>query len=227
MGLVRPRRFVFLLALALTAGIAGTTAAAWWISFDGSPLTGPGRIGWSTPEGAGWYFRKWDTRHAVRLEGVGVSGWVVAGQGTDRGTALPPWSFMNHPPKEQGRVRVEVTEVALGWPRPALSYLWIWDNQTSQRRLVDGFDIGRTGPGGERVILPLRPLWPGFLLNSLLIGALTLPVLMLVAPIARAVGARRRMRMWRGRCPGCGYDLQRRFEHGCSECGWRRVQLSD
>ena len=67
-----------------------------------------------------------------------------------------------------------------------------------------------------RRYLPLRPLWAGFILNTLVYAvAVSLiwfgPGLFL-----------RTMRAQRGRCPTCGYDLRHRFDMGCPECGGRR-----
>ena len=35
------------------------------------------------------------------------------------------------------------------------------------------------------------------------------------------------IRMDEGRCPNCKYDLQGRFDDGCSECGWGRESEDD
>ncbi|MEE9128823.1 MAG: hypothetical protein V3T84_02310 [Phycisphaerales bacterium] len=71
----------------------------------------------------------------------------------------------------------------------------------------------------EFFIVPLRPQWPGFAINTVFYAAiLWLPF----APFA----ARRMIRRKRGLCIKCGYDLRGEFSAGCSECGWRREDVS-
>jgi hypothetical protein len=64
--------------------------------------------------------------------------------------------------------------------------------------------------------LPLTPLWLGFAVNTLLYGI----VLWLLIPGPFVL--RRHVRVRRGRCPKCGYDLRGSFDAGCPECGWNR-----
>ena len=64
--------------------------------------------------------------------------------------------------------------------------------------------------------LPLRPIFPGYLIDTLFYSAIWLALF--VGPGA----ARRTIRRRRGRCPMCGYDLRGDLESGCPECGWGR-----
>ncbi|HRQ73471.1 MAG TPA: hypothetical protein PLU35_10625 [Phycisphaerales bacterium] len=67
---------------------------------------------------------------------------------------------------------------------------------------------------GDFRCIPLRPIWRGVALNSLIYAGLwTAPVC--IVPMAR-IGLRRR----RGLCPACAYDLLGDFAAGCPECGW-------
>ncbi len=113
------------------------------------------------------------------------------------------------------RVNFAGTESAHGWPFLAL-YWW-------------RDDAGSTGSGGTilRVhgddpwsddvrILPTLPIGRGFALNSVLFGS-TWSVLLIVPAFIRGATRRRR-----GRCPACGFDLQRQLASGCTECGWNR-----
>jgi hypothetical protein len=66
----------------------------------------------------------------------------------------------------------------------------------------------------------LRPVWPGFLVNSVFFAVV-------LAALYRALTVPRRFvrevgRLRRGRCVACGYDLGFDFAAGCPECGWRR-----
>jgi hypothetical protein len=64
--------------------------------------------------------------------------------------------------------------------------------------------------------LPTRPIWPGFLINTLFWAVILW--MLIVGPFA----LRRLIRRKCGRCPNCGYDLRGGFEAGCPECGWGR-----
>ncbi len=69
-----------------------------------------------------------------------------------------------------------------------------------------------------RRIMPLRPMWPGFALNTLFFAAAWLAAVML------ARKAQRVLRRLRRRCTRCGYDLRAEPGGGCPECGWRRAR---
>ena len=66
-------------------------------------------------------------------------------------------------------------------------------------------------------VLPLRPIWLGFAINTLFYAAI-LWMLWLSPFVVRRVVRRKR-----GRCINCGYDLRGTSEGGggCPECGWR------
>jgi len=59
--------------------------------------------------------------------------------------------------------------------------------------------------------VPLRPIWPGFALNTLFYAA----VLWLLIPGPFVL--RRFIRVKRGRCPACAYPMGQ--SDVCSECG--------
>ena len=76
----------------------------------------------------------------------------------------------------------------------------------------DGFRLIRWGVYRQGdLVLPFRPLWPGFALDSAFYGGLTF--LVWTGPGF----LRRRARRRRGRCIACGYDL--RGLAACPECG--------
>lgn len=85
---------------------------------------------------------------------------------------------------------------------------------------VDGA-VGATKPSvwshAQHTLFPYRPIWTGFLINTLFF---TLCVLVL-AWIRRSI--RHARRMHRGGCPFCAYELHHDFRNGCPECGWRRT----
>ncbi len=61
--------------------------------------------------------------------------------------------------------------------------------------------------------LPLRPIWPGFTINTILYAA----ILWLVIPGPFAL--RRIIRRKRGLCVSCGYDIRHADHDACPECG--------
>ena len=64
--------------------------------------------------------------------------------------------------------------------------------------------------------VPLKPIWAGFVFNSLLYaGVLSF---LFIGPMS----LRRRLRLRYGQCVRCGYDLRGTPpDHAvCSECGW-------
>ncbi|MCH8316234.1 MAG: hypothetical protein IIA64_09700 [Planctomycetes bacterium] len=66
--------------------------------------------------------------------------------------------------------------------------------------------------------MPLRPASLGFAGNTFFYAAiLWLPF----APFQ----LRRYVRVKRGHCIKCGYDLRGDFSAGCPECGWRREDV--
>lgn len=65
--------------------------------------------------------------------------------------------------------------------------------------------------------LPIMPVFPAFLVNTLIFAAAWFVMLL-------AFGASKRARRQRrGLCPTCRYNLRGDFRSGCPECGWRRT----
>ena len=62
-------------------------------------------------------------------------------------------------------------------------------------------------------ILPLRPIWPGFTINTPFYAA----ILWLLIPGPFAL--RRVIRRKRGLCVACNYDLRHADHDACPECG--------
>jgi hypothetical protein len=111
---------------------------------------------------------------------------------------------------------------AFGWPLLALhgerSLPEVAQNQPWGYRPA-GFSIP-TGNRNQPPLLPRRPIWTGFLLDTVFFG-LVLSVAWWVLTRPRAI-VREFMRLRRGQCLRCGYNLLYDFARGCPECGWLR-----
>jgi hypothetical protein len=104
-------------------------------------------------------------------------------------------------------------EEARGWPCFALSQATIFTDETARRTrgigywtTVNSFVVGhypkaRVRPGGVPKSLPLRPLWPGFAINTMFYAAILW--LLIFAPFT----LRRWRRMRRGLCAACAYPV--------------------
>ncbi len=117
-------------------------------------------------------------------------------------------------------------EQATGWP-----FLCLWCEFDLVRSEV-GYETATLGgialpssrwtfgvPHGEG--LPLRPIWFGFFVNSVVYSLIWAAIAFAVTGGPRSIQRRERRRV--GRCPTCGYDLVHKFDAGCPECGWNRA----
>lgn len=96
-----------------------------------------------------------------------------------------------------------VTSVSAGWPARALA-----GERWSDSHIALGTSAQPIRP---QRLLPLRPLWPGFAINTLVYGAVAW--LLILAPGV----LRRWSRRTRGQCERCGYPCG--DSSVCSECG--------
>jgi hypothetical protein len=125
-----------------------------------------------------------------------------------------------------------ITVETSGWPLRSLEggYQYVWlEEDPEDADWYPGRAIMYWEPRGKvwnRINIyfngfPLRPIWVGFLLNTFVYAA----VIWLVIPGPFVL--RRLIRIHRGRCPKCGYDLRGAPSGGgagggCPECGWNR-----
>jgi hypothetical protein len=127
-----------------------------------------------------------------------------------------------------GLTGLDAWRVCSGWPMASFSggcILCRYDPITDSipvERYVGAFRLPRwTTPDSRKTpaLLPLVPVWPGFAVNTLLYAI----VLWFLIPGPFVL--RRLIRIKRGRCPKCGYDLRGAIPGaggGCPECGWNR-----
>ena len=149
----------------------------------------------------------------------------------------PPWSAVGRTPVASQQVETSqvrpIVEGARGWPCFALlSRIDLQRNPTTRKyditKVGSGIPIEThhwppqkpgmvwyTGPVPHRAILPCRPIWPGFAINTVFYAAILW--LLTFGPFT----ARRMIRHRRGRCIKCGYDLRGHSGGGgvCPECG--------
>lgn len=157
-----------------------------------------------------------DATHAFAQEGLT---WRLSGQRCAPGEAGA--IIQNRPPRSVSYGRLD-----RGFPflamthHAALSLNWGAGQYTRfvppgfQGILNGGIRFERPpAPGGipQALILPLRPLFPGFLLNTLAYAILAWTA------VASLTNSRARLRTRRGTCPKCAYDLTNLTT--CPECG--------
>jgi hypothetical protein len=125
---------------------------------------------------------------------------------------LPTWARV---PDEHWAPR-GVTTYAAGWPWPALS-AWEEHHPPNPARVLrtmhDAWVIARV-PSVATRWLPLRPMWPGLIADTLFYATL---IMASASGASCFRGCRRRQR---GLCPACGYDVRATPAGApCPECG--------
>ncbi|UCD74083.1 MAG: hypothetical protein JSV91_09865 [Phycisphaerales bacterium] len=118
-----------------------------------------------------------------------------------------------------------------GWPQLCLRGERINENyeclygskKPAQWRYVHSFVSPRAHSESVRTrsgLVPILPLWRPFLLNTIFYAVILW--LLIRGPFVLRLHLCRRIRMKRGRCLKCGYDLRGDYDSGCPECGWNR-----
>ena len=135
----------------------------------------------------------------------------------DAARYLPRWSSGGTPPTLADVSNgVLVAEIAGGWPMRSNFCTVRIEGVTGVVSLAGGL-AWQSSPADRP--LPLRPIFPGFIINTLFYAAIWFGVFF-------GVGALRRfVRRKRGRCVKCSYDLRGApgDDKGCPECGWNRT----
>ena len=114
-------------------------------------------------------------------------------------------------------------DVGRGWPAVGLSYgldtKVEGDLVIPVSRVSGGFKMGedRQPVSGFPRVVPLRPIWSGFAINTLFYA--TILWLVIPGPFVLRRLIRRHLRRKRGLCVICGYDLRHAEHEVCPECG--------
>ena len=176
----RPLPILLLLLAGAVVNVGVGWACAWWV-----PLGSDGVVEYNS--GGQWI--------ATPHDRVGVT-WVASYTPVKLAAVdiLPGW------PEEYGEIGINRWIFASGWPLRALEGV-LWTNADRKRTVTAEAILEVTGRGGAPARLPLRPLWPGFLVDSIAGGA----ALWLL--VHTPLGVRRLGRRRRNRCPGCGYPV--------------------
>lgn len=213
-------RRLLAIVLILLAGPVVNVAVAWGCAVTVSPaIIGPALWQGMPPE------HQWSSRrYAVGF--VRLSFYSSApGTSPLPGSGMPGWARALSAGQPAGLATIRNGEQramilqANGWPCLSVGGAIVVDDSEGvlQGRTVEA--IARTpltvpqAPWDSR-ILPLRPLWPGFLANSLLYSGVLL--LLAMSPFAQRRFIRY-LRLQRGLCPSCAYPMG--GSEVCSECG--------
>ncbi len=227
---IMERRVSVILTFLLLGAIVNV-AVAWVLAvtlnvFDGGETEGQ----WRQIRRPGEFFWQGQSKH--RTGGVWIAARFVRtsddledDSGKYRGgDAVPSWSGFAQPTKEFQTGESQAVwrwGDGRGWP---LLCLWSetkrYNDKADHRDIVPvqwgiKTDLSEWGGGnphnmGPRV-LPLRPICPGFAINTVFYAAILW--LLFAAPFV----LRRRRRIRRGLCPACGYRVG--TSPVCTECG--------
>jgi len=182
----RPRGFISRAIVFVLAGAIVNIAVAWGCSIWSHP-TNVRELSWEEALGL-------VTEYTPPGEPVEV-GWPVQGDGFGMSFSTS-WHLGSLPDVSEGRC---------GWPTRCLRMgVWIPKSNGDSAHIVNGIRLS----SGK--LLPLRPIWPGFAINTLFYAAIV---------FAAPVKVRRRRRIKRGLCPNCAYPIG--AGEICSECGQR------
>lgn len=193
-------------------------------------LDSPAVPGWNEIDAVALVDRQGRTQWAAAAQ---ASSTYATGFGSTGAPArlIPMWSHLAPPDGDSATPpdkNVRRVWAGFGWPFPAMyGQKDISPGTTSQPSFVVvsrgmQFVASPRAPATPTPLpLPYRLVWTGLLLDAVLWGLLLwLLYLVLTWPVCVF---RELMRLRRGQCLMCGYDLRYDFVRGCPECGWRRV----
>ncbi len=216
------KRRILKLAVFLLLGAVFNVGVAWacalLVDFPGAENV----VGGAKGRRGDWVIWHHDAGGAIRIRALAVSGNNIEEyeQFQMHPSLLPSWGPLAAQVRQQvgGEPFVRVAD-AYGWPTNSMWCAFAWNTAQWPNVLTDPrlSAILFTSPmGGNYALsqraLPLRPIWPGFAINTIFYAAI------LWMPFAPFV-LRRFIRRKRGLCIKCGYDLRGAEHEVCPECG--------
>ncbi len=121
------------------------------------------------------------------------------------------WTMLKISPRSRmasgGLAHYRLEQRSAGWPYRSLSGEWYFDEA---RTPLAG--RSRWLVGGEDLLMPMRPTWPGFVVDTVFYATL-------FWLLSTSFALHRVIRRKRGRCIKCGYDLRGAEHDVCPECG--------
>ena len=241
------RRRLLIAAIFLLAGAVVNVAVAWgcaaWVDPVGTPyapsapwMLAPikasaamGRLfgGDDDAPFALWQVGVYQAQGARVVVSYWLDGDSVSGMGGSIPAAppeplIPRWAQFLAPPGDGASSHMWHLRLAdgRGWPCLALLSGQTGDGPSWSRPAADSRFASLTIESTKRVgayqgsiVLPLRLIWPGFAVNTLFYAT----ALWLLIPGSFVL--RRFIRIRRGLCPACGYDLRYGEHDACPECG--------
>ena len=220
------RRRLFTLAIFLLLGAVTTVAVAWWLSITITSVR-PSSRSWRNVHGYYRWLEQGDL-WAISLSTRGGTLYMISAQvktpirpiGKDAllpDELIPRWSRFSGPFDDQEQsIQPLWHEYGHGWPVLAMSHRRETTLVAGKGvpTLFDSFQLPHwLASTGQITVVPLRVIWRGFAVDSLLYGAIWFALLFAPAMI------RRFLRRRRGACPLCGYDLRHADHAACPECG--------
>jgi hypothetical protein len=202
------KRWLGVALICLIIGAIVNVVLAWWITVaDTSRWTFGGHYGPPDQAQSEWWLRNVPAEFPFAVEFViskpmrGVWTEVLSDQ-----DLLPTGT------DAEERKPLFVERRRAGWPFKSLEgQKWFSSSDHRLNQSHGAWPLFDTKPW-----LPLRPMWPGFLANSVLFGLV--PFL----PIAAFAAARRSRRRRRHQCLHCGYPVG--TSPVCTECGRAMAQ---
>ena len=200
------KRRLLIIAIFLLLGAVVNVAVAWGCALGLDLSSAIMATGTDGPDGLGdtWVIRVWTRTGSVRVSSHRFVG--VHSSDTTATELVPAWTGFGVPlPQYVSRTELYESRFADAWGWPLLSMWHQTDKAFSPQKTI------RAGVPVAGRILPLRPLWPGFAVNTLLYA--TLLWLLIPGPL----DLRRFLRLRRGLCPKCAYPMGE--SDVCTECG--------
>ena len=228
------KRWMLRITLGLILGAVTTVGVAWAFAIWGSFRFDPTNH-FSHSTGRQWEVSVSNGLGVTRVSRVPNNGlWSVGGARPSRKT-IPYWSVTRDRPPAgvfDDQTMPWHIKLAYGWPFRA-SYAEVWraiklqsgqNNPSNRFSASTGIEILDDGSGQPLPFrtLPVRPILPGFLINTLFYAVIWFGLFLGIGAVRRTI------RRKRGRCVKCVYDLRGTPVDvsgpgaGCSECGWGR-----